>query len=199
MGNDDFRELFDELVHDRFLMHLIGHHICAVRYGMVAAGIGDNDGTSIYPIVGRFFEHSCYPNAVLVTSDRSSIAVTIRPIEKGEKVTISYLPDELNLSTGDRRQHLLERYRILCKCERCEGTTTVAYNSKNKLSQQSKNDIGNPSNLDPKKATKRRKLTEQCVEYLNSNGRDKWCDNINLVLHTYMHLLRTKHYLNLQH
>lgn len=201
MENDDFHELFEETTHDRFLMHLIGHHICAIRYGTVGASIGENDGTMIYPIVGRFFNHSCYPNAILVTSDRHSIAITIRPIEKGEKVTIAYLPDELNLPTRERRQHLLEQYRILCMCERCEITVVTSHdccNGQHKMDEQSKSNIKNQCNLDPKKQPKRRKLTNQCVKYLNRNGRDEWCSNISMVLHAYMHLLRTKHYLNLQ-
>lgn len=202
MDNQVFRQLFDEITHDRFLMHLIGHHICAIRYGIVGASIGENDGTVIYPIVGRFFPHSCYPNAVLVTSDRMSIAITIRPIEEGEKVTIAYFPDELELPIRERRQHLLEQYRILCMCERCDVITQAADNgleAQKKVYEQSKRNIANPSNVDPKKQPHRQKQTNRCIKYLEENGRDKWCKKMSLKLHTYMQLLRTKHYFNLPH
>lgn len=196
MENDDLCELFVDIRHDRFLMHLIGHHICAIKYATASVEIGVNDGTSIYPIVGRFFRHSCYPNAVLVTFDRSIIVLTIRPIKKDEEITISYMPDELDQSTKDRRKYLLERYRFFCMCERCNDSATVENGSKSK-NQQYK--VQNSFDLDPKKTMNRRKVTTQCIAYFNDNGREKWCNKTSKMLHTYMHVLRSKYYLNLQH
>lgn len=200
MDNDELAELFEVDDHERFLMHLIGHHICALQYAPPIVAAGENDGTSIYSIIGRFFGHSCFPNAVLVTSDRSTVAITIRPIEKNEEVTVSYLSnDELDRSTKYRRKCLIERYRLMCFCKRCSEMSTVVYNSKTKLSQQQKNEFRNASNREPKKQAKRRKLTVACTKYLITNGREKWCDDLSLVLHTYTQLLRTKYDLNLLH
>ncbi|XP_031617007.1 uncharacterized protein LOC116336923 [Contarinia nasturtii] len=198
MDKDDFEKLFGTKAHERFLMHLIGHHICALQYAANNSNIGHNCGTTIYAIVGGFLGHSCKPNAVLVTSDRKTVAVTIRPIEKGEEITISYLQDdELDRSSKYRRKCLLERYKIQCKCQRCTTPATIAYNSKASLTQQLRMELRNVSYRDPKKQAKRRKLTQNCVKYLNTNGRARWNDDMSLVLHTYIHLLRIKYYLNL--
>lgn len=176
-----------------------GHHICALHHTASNVAPGENDGTSVHSIIGKFFSHSCYPNAVLVTSDRTTVAVTIRPIEKDEEVTISYLSDELNRSTKNRRKYLLERYKLMCFCKRCTEPSTVVYDSKAALPQQQKNEIRNATYRDPKKQAKRRKLTMACTKYLSTNGQERWCDDLSLVLHTYMNLLRTKYYFNLQH
>lgn len=199
MDHDEFAELFEDEDHQRFLMHLIGHHCNALRQIASNSAEGEDDGTSVYSILGGFFSHSCYPNTVLVTSDQNTVAVTIRPIERGEEVTISYLSDELNRSTKYRRKCLLERYSLMCFCKRCSEPTAVEYKSKTLLSQQQKSDFRNASNRDPKKQAKRRKLTVTCIKYLNTNGKERWNDDMSLVLHTYIHLLRTKYYLNLQH
>ncbi|XP_055301220.1 SET and MYND domain-containing protein DDB_G0273591-like [Sitodiplosis mosellana] len=198
MDNDDFAELFEDDDHERFLRHLIGHHICALQYATPNVCIGENDGTSVHSIIGRFFFHSCYPNAVLVTSDRSTVAVTIRPIEKGEEVTVSYLPDELNRSTKYRRKWLLVQYNLMCFCSRCTQPATAASNA-TALSKLQKNELRNASNRDPKKQAKRRNLTVACTKYLNANGREQWCDDIYYMLHAYIQLLCTKYYLNLKH
>lgn len=200
MENDDFEKLFEARVHERFLMHLIGHHICALQYAAINSAVGENCGTSIYSVVGRFFGHSCKPNAILVTKDRTTVAITILPIEKGEKITISYLQDdELNRSAKYRRKCLLERYQIQCKCQRCTMPATISYNSKTALAHQMKTELRNVSHRDPKKQAKRRKLTANCVKYLNSSGREVWNDDMSLVLRAYMNLLRIKYYLNLAH
>ena len=102
MDNDDLAELFDG--HERFLMHLIGHHICALHYTTPNVCAGENDGTSVYSILGRFFSHSCYPNAMLVTSDRSTVAVTIRPIK-----VITIVGVLFTRLTPNQNKNLLER------------------------------------------------------------------------------------------
>lgn len=175
MENDDFSELFKAREHELFLMHLI-HHICSLHCTATNVSVGENDGTAIYSIVGGFFSHSCKPNVILITSDRSTVAVTIRPIEQGEEVTISYLLDELDRSSKYRKKCLLGRYEFQCKCQRCASSTSVSYNSKTALTQQSKNELRNVSHHDPKKQAKRRNLTQICVKYLKVNGRENWND-----------------------
>lgn len=204
MDNDDFSGRFELPDHRRFLSHLIGQHMCALRYPKVNVEIGENDGTIVYPLFADFFAHSCYPNVALVTSNRAIVAVTIRPIEKNEPLTISYLRDFTFEDIGCARQMWLrENFNVRCDCERCveQAHPEKNYNvqSKHGLSHQFYDDCENESHFEQKMQKMRKKLTTECVKYLNANGRDQWNDDTSLATSTYIRLLREKYYLNLQH
>lgn len=202
MDNDDFSARIELPDHRRFLMHLIGHHMCALRFPKVNVVIGENDGTVVYPVFAYFFKHSCYPNVALVTSDRSVVAVTIRPIQKNEPLTISYLADSVYDDIKFARRLVLRKhFNLRCECERCEQKNPEAFYvpSKQGLSQQFQDDCENESHFHHKMQKMRKKLTTECVKFLNGNGRDKWNDDIDLATSTYVRLLREKYYLNLQH
>lgn len=66
--------------------------------------------------------HSCDPNAYHywnVTTKRMMVHC-IRPIKRGEEVTISYL--SVFRSKADRQQELEWRYRFTCNCQVCQLT-----------------------------------------------------------------------------
>ncbi|KAF7321718.1 SET domain-containing protein [Mycena kentingensis (nom. inval.)] len=67
------------------------------------------------------FNHSCSPNAT-TRFDPASFALmvtTLRPIAKGEEITISYI-DLPAIPTRDARRVCLQsHHRFLCKCSRC--------------------------------------------------------------------------------
>lgn len=203
MDNDDFSEKFELPEQLRFLMHLIGHHMCALQYSDVKVAAGMNDGTSVYPIVGTFFRHSCVPNVALVTSDQSVIAVTIRPILSKEELTVSYLSDDaLDNITFVRKMILREEYNFRCKCERCASGTGMFGSSRNTssiLPQQFKDDIENESHFHHKMQKMRRKLTNECLKYLDASGRLQRNEDISLAINTYVRLLREKYYLNIHY
>jgi hypothetical protein len=79
-----------------------------------------------------FYNHSCAPNAYLSTTATTASteeAATapaavearlhaLRPIRKGEEVTVSYIPMS-GLDGGERRARLLEGYGFRCECGAC--------------------------------------------------------------------------------
>ncbi|GAA5826845.1 hypothetical protein JCM5353_005417 [Sporobolomyces roseus] len=84
-----------------------------------------NIGVTLSPLTA-LLNHSCPPNAVVVfpsfptSTDRKTMKViAIRPIQKGEEVTISYV-DTAGLKSM-RQKELRERYKFECGCEECEG------------------------------------------------------------------------------
>lgn len=87
----------------------------------------------------------------------------------------------------------------MCFCKRCTQSTATAGSEETALSKQQKNELRNASNRDPKRQAKRKNLTAACAKYLNTNGREEWCEDIYYMLNTYMQLLRIKYYLNLQY
>ncbi|KAB5532518.1 hypothetical protein GE09DRAFT_973386 [Coniochaeta sp. 2T2.1] len=62
--------------------------------------------------------HSCEPNAFLCFEDGRVIARSLRPVQSGEEVTISYCEPMLPLAT--RRDYLEAEYFFRCFCKRCE-------------------------------------------------------------------------------
>lgn len=197
MDEEEFDELFEQPTQRRFLMHLIGHHMYALHYSVPGVLIGENDGTTIYPIVGGFFRHSCNPNAVLVTSGRSTIAVTIQPVKEGDEITICYIPDELEYSKKNRQKSLRKQYKFECKCERCISPATMAPASTGSLDAQFKNDIRKPRSFESMNLPKRNKLMKKCVKYLEKSDPENWSDEKCSVLLAYTRFLRTQFYLNL--
>ncbi|ORC89206.1 uncharacterized protein TM35_000132100 [Trypanosoma theileri] len=65
------------------------------------------------------FNHSCLPNVVVTAVDGTHDIVlrTLRPIQNGEELTITYIPLE---NTREKRHELLKGYFFTCCCQRCE-------------------------------------------------------------------------------
>ncbi|KAI1659339.1 SET domain-containing protein [Daldinia decipiens] len=84
------------------------------------------DGTQIPPRSGVFikasrFNHSCDPNCWYTATAWTGhfICTPMRPIKKGEEITISYIP---NQAPREKRQAALRKFwKFGCLCNRCEG------------------------------------------------------------------------------
>ncbi|KAK4437345.1 Histone-lysine N-methyltransferase ATXR2 [Sesamum alatum] len=76
-------------------------------------------GTAFFPLQSCM-NHSCIPNAKAFKreedKDGQATIVALRPIFKGEEITISYIDEDLPY---DERQELLADYGFRCKCPRC--------------------------------------------------------------------------------
>ncbi|GMJ05540.1 histone-lysine N-methyltransferase ATXR2, SET DOMAIN PROTEIN 36 [Hibiscus trionum] len=76
-------------------------------------------GTAFFPLQSCM-NHSCCPNAKAFKReedrDGQAIIITLRPICKGEEVTISYIDEDLSY---EERQALLADYGFRCRCPRC--------------------------------------------------------------------------------
>ncbi|CAG8493713.1 2130_t:CDS:2 [Paraglomus occultum] len=80
-------------------------------------------GVGIYPNVS-LLNHSCWPNCIVVFEGLKMNVRSIRKIEIGEEVTISYT--DLFLTGEERRKELHERYFFTCRCELCEKYKSVS-------------------------------------------------------------------------
>ncbi|XP_059661050.1 histone-lysine N-methyltransferase ATXR2 [Cornus florida] len=86
--------------------------------------IGDDysvycQGTAFFPLQSCM-NHSCHPNAKAFKReedrDGQATIIALRPIRKGEEVTISYIDEDLPF---EERQALLADYGFSCKCPKC--------------------------------------------------------------------------------
>ncbi|KAJ8749291.1 hypothetical protein K2173_018772 [Erythroxylum novogranatense] len=82
-------------------------------------------GTAFYPLQSCM-NHSCCPNAKAFKReedrDGQATIISVRPISRGEEVTISYIDNDLPF---EERQALLADYGFKCSCARCleEGSS----------------------------------------------------------------------------
>jgi hypothetical protein len=66
-----------------------------------------------------FYNHACVPNAYLSCRGGVEARVyAVRPIEKGEVVTLSYIPMS-GMDRSERRQLLSSSYHFTCQCDAC--------------------------------------------------------------------------------
>ena len=89
-------------------------------------GIMTTSGFAIFSTSSRF-SHSCLPNCYWEPFNVSTLVTrTIRPIKKGEELTICYNEEFTLNPTYQRRVKYLTSKEFLCNCERCSaiGDTT---------------------------------------------------------------------------
>lgn len=111
----------------RFLMHLVAQHYCIINYsGNIVFDNSDDlvgwNFEEFRSVTAMYLNHSCAPNATLLSFYGYNVIVTIRPINAGEQVFLSYFRnDKRQHSTTDRKKYILARCRFGCNCERCNG------------------------------------------------------------------------------
>lgn len=112
------KELFDSKRKQRFLMHLLGQHICVINSNAFS-----NHGDQLFTfIIQSYFNHSCIPNLVRFECENKTICTTIRPVKKGEQLFMFYLGYEMK----DRQataKYLDENFGFKCKCEKCGSSS----------------------------------------------------------------------------
>jgi len=75
-------------------------------------------GYGTYPF-SSLFNHSCFPNCVIMYQKNQQVIRAIRKIRKGEEICYSYIDSAM--TTSVRRDLLLDKYFFKCFCEKCDG------------------------------------------------------------------------------
>ncbi|XP_037031875.1 SET and MYND domain-containing protein DDB_G0273589-like [Bradysia coprophila] len=188
----------------RFLMHLVAQHYCIINYsGNIVFDNSDDlvgwNFEEFRSVIAMYMNHSCAPNATLVSFDGYNVIVTIRPIKAGEQVFLSYFRnDKIQHSTIDRKKYILARCRFNCNCERCNGKSLPS-GERNEMKkdecfryiERNKPKI-NFLVEGPIQTPAAKELEEKCIEFLNRYGRKIWCNEIDFVTDCYRRLLAAK-------
>lgn len=200
------KAMFQSRKHLRFLMHLIGHttsilksvvEVKTVKHGAVhfdgdpnvvyfgSLVIDDADSkffNEYHPIL-KYFQHSCYPNALRTVANGQAVMMTVRPIEQGEQVFKSRIPIDIE-RTMERQKHLSK-----CECPRCKGVFASPEQRRQLSSEPAFIElVENCSGT----SDESEKTIENCAILLRKYGHIDWCDEIKLVLLTYHKCLCTK-------
>lgn len=108
-------ELFDSQKKQRFLAHLLLHHLAVnVNNGF------ENHATTSISVLICLLNHSCAPNLHNYAIGSRKFCIAIRPVKKGEQLFISYLGGHSNQPTEKRQCQLKKSWNFECKCDRCE-------------------------------------------------------------------------------
>lgn len=113
-------ELLDGREKKEFIAEVVGIIRCnAIEIVETSSGTGVAQG--LYATnVASFFNHSCLPNCSIDAKQKA--IVTTRSIQKGESLTISYIP-QLYWPTSLRQEELKEQYFFTCCCHRCHPSS----------------------------------------------------------------------------
>ncbi|CAM5143813.1 unnamed protein product [Natator depressus] len=74
-------------------------------------------GVGLYPSMS-LLNHSCDPNCVIVFEGRQLLLRSVREIQIGEELTISYI--ESLMPSSERQKHLKRQYCFECNCLLCQ-------------------------------------------------------------------------------
>lgn len=202
--------------YSRFLMHLIGHHLCIIQCNTGALMYNSRSRFNIskamsenLSILVNYLNHSCAPNVIIVSVSNFNICITLRPIKNGDQLFVSYFRnDPMKLSKVDRRKYLQDICDFHCNCERCTLSTMP------KELEEMKSDAcyeylrWNGSKINGctefgrharvlrlcscKKITDpdTKMMLKKCMEFLNKYGQTTWTTELDFVVKIYEKALK---------
>lgn len=170
------KSLFDSMKKQRFLMHLILHHFLVIKTNSVISK-SPWSTTSIFNVMSML-NHSCTPNLYHPRKGKQQYCVTIRPVEKGEQLFISYVPLTNEMTVEERKEKFISSWYFICKCEKCHQINSstsieIADVSDDPNYQFVLKHFQNENNTE-----KLSVLSENCVKFLNKYGKTKWSREI---------------------
>lgn len=161
------KEIFDSNRKQRFLMNLLGQHICVINSNAFA---NHNDQFFTF-IIQSYFNHSCLPNTVRFECGNATICTTIRPVKKGEQLFMFYLGYEMK-DRQSKAKYLDENFGFQCKCEMClsnmwKPTIPIDAEFYLILMQFQQNERALVSNVNKEMQAE---LKEACIQFLRKYG-----------------------------
>lgn len=173
----------------RFLMHLIGHHI-SIRKNL--ANGCEHRKKMITPVIGSYFNHSCSPNALMLSCNGILVTTICRPIRAGEQICIGYMGTKYHCPFIQRQEIIEDKFSFKCKCERCVLEVTDSLTPTAFLDNETRKILDNCSEEILYTREKRHNIMNLCLRLLKENGRITWCEDLSKVLGFYLLLLHSK-------
>lgn len=185
--------MFSTKTMQRFLVHLIWQHDAIISLGHVHQFVNEEEQESLHlSLIFSLFAHSCTPNAMRYFNGNKLFVRAIRPIKKGQSVTVSYFGNRCFEGNDVERQEYLEllanTFKIKCSCDLCEGhvineqeresmATHTSYKYIFWSMYEQENQI-QPMNLD--------EIKRNAKEFLQKFGQSKWCKELEIVTAAFM-------------
>lgn len=187
------KPIFEWQRHRRFLMHLVVHSMKVTMRNSCQAVRPNRRGeyTMFYSqtsTIGKYFNHSCAPNAMITQANGNLICVTIRPIAKEQPLLITFL-DLLLDSKITRQRQLWENKKLACKCTRCEGQTATTEQREQIAADPVYRDIISNYPITTNSIHKLPQMIERCQAFSRKYGNVEWCNEIGRPIDIYIKLL----------
>ncbi|XP_055298558.1 SET and MYND domain-containing protein 4-like [Sitodiplosis mosellana] len=191
IGMPKINALFKLQKHSRFLMHLIAHHNQVANNNSIRirSSIQLNERREMCchaGLIKHFFKHSCAPNVLWTDRDGHSVIITIRPVSKGQELTMFYF-DILMEPKLNRQKILWENKQFVCNCTRCDGNTASRTQRKRITSDSNYQKIVSKSGRDDSQT-----MMDKCEMFLRTYNQIPWCDEIGRVVCAYISIIRTR-------
>lgn len=189
------RRLFDSSRMKFFLMHLTLHHLTVIPQNAFRHERFKRDWIKtdyLYDIMS-LINHSCAPNLFNHSiSDDIGYCIAVRPIRKGEQLFINYLGNQCKESKSHRKK-ALKTWGFECTCDRCVSKMDQKYFRNECEKMKSNPSLMYVLEYCQKSYCKasntelgyRRRLKEECKQFLQEFGHLVWSPEINFVTHCY--------------
>lgn len=180
---------FPTMSKQRFLMHLIGHHIMVLKNNAFG-GFEANQNRFISATMANLvaiIEHSCTPNVVHFAYGNREVCITVRPIRAGEHLCYDYCFDggfgDSKKNAEERHQQLWNNWRIDCNCLKCSTHGNIPSNL------QMASDASFFFGLEYKRQANNERLKQKCVHFLRKHKDAAWTKEMEFITKVYSQCL----------
>lgn len=170
MAIPEMERLFKTLTKKRFLMHLTCMHASIlVNNGCGGAASNDMNQYSSISLVYSLFNHQCASNVFVHRIDDADVCFTIRPIEKGEQLFISYVKS----TRPNRRQFIFDAFGFWCVCTKCVPVELESHQKRRMEKDEYYKAIQRfgPFNRYAREGVIPAEVKNHCIQFLNAFGR----------------------------
>lgn len=187
---EDIEKQFNTEQKKRFLMHLVSFTACVIFLN----GFSTHDGRMNAFVLFSYLNHACASNVRCISRANMRFGITLRPIQAGQQLFISYLTDVFgDTSVEETQREMYESFGFQCSnCERCKPNEMLS--RENSQLMQNDRDFrfltlqsSEWKNLKDgrSKKEKRKILKEKTIGVLNRFGRNHWCDELASMMEYY--------------
>lgn len=185
---------FATMKHQRFLAHLILHHIEVIsKFGTKTFDNGEHGCVETTAPIASYLNHSCAPNAAKFLLGNSIIVVAMRPIQAGQQLFVSYC--DVLKSDKERQSILLSKHGFQCMCERCSHSWTPAEAQLIQPFDRTRSELTENfikqhfQHLASNNQEIRKEIADRLLEVLHVFGRMPWNHTVNWAYVVYSILL----------
>lgn len=193
--------MFDRKKYRRFLIHLITHHYQVMEANSFLISQGpdyidncDEDYVVFESQTGLmtgYVKHSCAPNVYASKMHDKMVIITIRPIQKGQPLTKTFLMPLLTQTKTKRKQTLWQDRAMICKCVRCEFGDASATLRRRMRSDPNFQYIQQHQFTTTARSNDGAKQTmiDKCKHFLRQYGQCSWSIELGTVVTAYILLI----------
>ncbi|XP_031619235.1 uncharacterized protein LOC116338245 [Contarinia nasturtii] len=165
--------VFDTVEKQRFLMHLVTKHVIITSENAINAKHNNIQRVATLGLIFPLFNHVCVPNLLSYSSSDQQICTTLRPVQAGQRLFVSYTLDEVSTKFG-----------FPCTCEKCDPKHSTS-DVTNLLSDPGYAFLQRNRNNNLLNQKNRQNIKRKCIDLLNKHGR-LWFPELEFVLDVYI-------------